>query len=172
MRPISSTTAAAALLASAMTALTPAQDIKPDPADVEAVKALLKTATAALLEKDARTFITCCDPYVYCFFADGTLVRGRATIERTLGEHFARRADDRAIRLDVVPRSYRVLSPEIMMIDWPATIREGDRELKVNTLTTVRKTAGRWSITAYLESVPYPLPTGGRQQGRIEPEGR
>lgn len=142
-----------------MVAPASAQDIKPDPADVEAVGLLLRTATGAMLEKDAKTFVSCCDTFVDCFFYDGTLVKGTRTIERTLGEYFARRPAGAIIKLDPVPRSYRVLSPDIMMVDWPATIRGPERFLKVNTLTTVRKVDGKWSITSFLESVPYPSPS-------------
>src|SRR5262245_34836290 len=56
---------------------------------------------------------------------------------------------------------YRVPSPDIMMVDWPATAGRSGEMVKVNTLTTVRKVEGRWLITSYLESVPYTRPIGG-----------
>src|SRR5688572_17088858 len=100
-----------------------AQDIKPDPADAEAVRLLLRTATQAILEEDAEAFIACCDEYVDCFFYDGTFLKGRRRIESALGEYFAKRPEGAVVKLDVVPRSYRVLSPDIMMVDWPATMQ-------------------------------------------------
>jgi hypothetical protein len=48
-----------------------------------------------------------------------------------------------------------------MMIDWPATIRGPEGALQVNTLTTVRKVDGTWSITSFLESVPWLM--GGKR---------
>lgn len=141
------------------------QDQKPDPADVEAVRAVMKKATTALIEEDAQTFMNCCDSYVDCFFADGTLLKGKRQIESTLNQFFARRPADLGIMLDSSPRSYRVLSPEIITVDWPARIIEGKESLKVNTMTTLRKLDGQWYITSYLESVPYLGPVGGRNRG-------
>ena len=140
----------------------PAQDRGPDPADAEAVKALLQRATRAMIDKDQKTFVACCDDYVDCFFLDGTLIKGKKRIAVTLFEFFRRRPESTVVRLDVVPRSYRVLSPDIMMVDWPATITGPGGKVTVNTLTTVRKAEGRWLITSYLESVPYTARIGGR----------
>ena len=139
-----------------------AQDRQPDPADAEAVKALLQQATRAMIGKDQKTFVACCDDYVDCFFLDGTLMKGKKRITTTLYEYFMQRPVDLVVKLDVIPRSYRVLSPDIMMVDWPATIAGPDGAVKVNTLTTVRKQDGRWLITSYLESVPYTGRVGGR----------
>jgi uncharacterized protein (TIGR02246 family) len=135
-----------------------AQDIQPDPADVEAVRGLLRKASRAIVEEDAKTFVSCCDAYVDCFFYDGSLVKGSRRIERALDDYFAQRPEGAVVQLDVVPRSYRVLSPDIMMVDWPATIERPGGALKVNTLFTVRKAGGTWSITSFVESVPYGLP--------------
>jgi uncharacterized protein (TIGR02246 family) len=135
-----------------------AQDFGPDPADAEAVKLLLQKATRAMLEKDAAGFMSCCDTYVDCFFYDGTLVKGTRRIERTLGDYFAKRPKGAIIKLDTVPRSYRVLSRDVMTVDWPATIQGPGGDLKVNTLTIARKTNGTWFITSFHESVPYSLP--------------
>src|SRR4051812_37924155 len=139
-----------------------AQDRGPDPADAEAVKALMQRAMHALIMKDQRTFVACCDDYVDCFFLDGTLIKGKKRIAVTLYKFFMQRPVDLVVKLDVVPRSYRVLSPEIMMVDWPATIAGPNGVVKVNTLTTVRKQQGQWLITSYLESVPYTGQVGGR----------
>ncbi len=135
----------------------PAQDMKPAPEDVEAIKGRLDTALLALIEKDADKFLSCCDPfYLDCFFADGTLVKGRKTIKETLLEHFAGRREGVKIELQVVPRSYRVLTPDVVTVDWPATITLPEaEEIVVNTMTTLRKTKGEWYITSYLESVPF-----------------
>ncbi len=141
-----------------------AQDLKPDPADAEAVRARLKEATTALGSMDARSFVDCCDPYVECFFVEGTRVKGKATIEDTLGQYFARRPKGLAIQLRPIPRSFRVLSKDIITVDWPAEIFEGTKSVTVNTLTTLRKVNGRWLITSYLESVPYEGPLGGRNR--------
>src|SRR4051794_37369218 len=151
-------------LAIAMSAADPAlaQDRGPEPADAEAVKALLQQATRAMISKDQRTFVACCDDYVDCFFLDGTLIKGKKRIAITLHEFFIRRPDDFVVKHEAIPRSYRVLSPEIMMVDWPATIEGPDEKIEVNTLTTVRKVEGRWLITSYLESVPYKRRIGGR----------
>ena len=54
-----------------------ARDIKPDPADVEEVRALLKKATTALIDENSQDFVDCCDTYIDCFLADGTLVKGK-----------------------------------------------------------------------------------------------
>ena len=156
----SPTIALSILLAAAGPAL--AQDMRPDPADAEAVKALLQEATRAMIGKDQRTFIACCDDYVDCFFLDGTLIKGKKRIAETLYEFFSRRPPDLVVKLDGVPRSYRVLSPDVMMVDWPATIAGPDGIVTVNTLTTVRKVKGQWLITSYLESVPYTGRVGGR----------
>jgi len=134
---------------------TSAQDIGPDPADAEAVRLLLRRTMEAMLEKDAHAFVSYCDDYVSCFFYDGTLIRGKKTIERTLEDYFSRRPKGATVTLDAVPRSYRVLSPDIMMVDWPATIPGPEGQLKVNTLTMVRKMKGKWYITCFIESVPY-----------------
>ena len=141
-----------------------AQDLKPDPADAEAVKALLEKATTALGQMDAQSFVDCCDPYVECFFVEGTRAKGKATIEDTLGQYFARRPKGLAIQLRPIPRSFRVLSKEIITVDWPAEIFEGKKTVTVNTLTTLRKVDGRWLITSYLESAPYEGPLGGRNR--------
>jgi uncharacterized protein (TIGR02246 family) len=158
-------------LASAVLAADPvlAQDMGPDPADAEAVKALLQKAIRALISKDQKTFVDCCDDYVDCFFLDGTLIKGKKRIAMTLSKFFARRPDGLVVRHDVIPRSYRVLSPEIMMVDWPATIMGPDGVVKVNTLTTVRKVKGQWLITSYLESVPYTGRVGGRNAAPNNP---
>jgi uncharacterized protein (TIGR02246 family) len=140
----------------------PAQDFRPDPADVEAIKALLRKSQQAMLDKDWKAFVACCDDYVDCFFLDGTLIQGRKRIEATLYGYFSRRPEGLVAKLEVVPRSYRVLTPDIIMVDWPATVQGPDGVVKVNTLTTVRKVQGRWSITSYLESVPYTGRIGGR----------
>ena len=139
-----------------------AQDRGPDPADAEAVKALIQQATRAMASKDQKTFVACCDDYVDCFFLDGTLIKGKQRIAVTLHEFFIRRPEDFVVRHEVIPRSYRVLSPDIMMVDWPATVGGPDETVKVNTLTTVRKVGGQWLITSYLESVPYTKRIGGR----------
>jgi uncharacterized protein (TIGR02246 family) len=145
---------------------TRAQDIGPDPADAEAVKQLLQKATRAMLDKDAAGFMSCCDAYVDCFFYDGTLVKGTRRIEKTLSDYFAKRPAGAVVTLDTAPRSYRVLSRDVMTVDWPATIQRPDGTLKVNTLTILRKTNGRWLITSFLQSVPYspreatPAPNG------------
>ena len=139
-----------------------AQDMEPDPADAEAVKALLQRATRAMVSKDQKTFVACCDDNVDCFFLDGTLIKGKKRIAVTLYEFFSRRPADLTVKLDIVPRSYRALTPDIMMVDWPATIAGPDGIVKVNTLTTVRKVKGQWLITSYLESVPYTGRIGGR----------
>jgi len=139
-----------------------AQDRAPDPADAEAVKALMQRAMHALIMKDQRTFVACCDDYVDCFFLDGTLIKGKKRIATTLHEFFTRRPDDFVVKHEDIPRSYRVLTPEIMMVDWPATAGGPGGMVTVNTLTTVRKVEGRWLITSYLESVPYTSPIGGR----------
>ena len=144
----------------------PAQDTKPDPADVEQVKALLEKATTALREKDGPGFVECCDIYVDCFFADGTLVKGKKTIESTLGQYFARRPENMAVLLIPVPRSFRVLSKDIITVDWPAVVVGSGSPVQVNTFTTFRRTDGRWFLTSYLESVPYTGPLGGRNLGR------
>jgi len=140
----------------------PAQDMKPDTADAEAVKALLQKATGALVNKDQKTFLACCDDYVDCFFLDGTLIKGKKRIAETLYEFFSRRPPDLVAKLNPAPRSYRVLSPDIMMVDWPAMVAGPDKSVTVNTLTTVRKVKGQWLITSYLESVPYTGRIGGR----------
>ena len=57
-----------------------AQDSGPDPADAEAVKALIQQATRAMVSKDQKTFVACCDDYVDCFFLDGTLIKGKKRI--------------------------------------------------------------------------------------------
>ncbi len=142
-----------------------AQDKQADPADVEAVTALMKKATTALIEQEARAFIECCDPYVECFFADGTSLKGRSQIESTMNQFFAKRPADLAIRLDSRPRSARMLTPDVIAIDWPAWILEGTNSVKVHTMTIVRKLDGQWFITSYLESVPYKGPLGGRNSG-------
>ncbi len=139
-----------------------AQDMKPDPADAEAVRALLRQATGALISKDQKTFLACCDDYVDCFFLDGTLIKGKKRIAETLYEFFSRRPPDLVVKHDPAPRSYRVLSHDIMMVDWPATVAGPDKSVTVNTLTTVRKVKGQWLITSYLESVPYTGRLGGR----------
>lgn len=123
--------ALAIIMAAAEPAL--AQDMRPDLADAEAVKALLQQATRAMISKDQKTFVACCDDYVDCFFLDGTLIKGKKRIAETLYEFFNRRPADLVVKLDVVPRSYRVLSREIMMVDWPATIAGPDGMVKVNT---------------------------------------
>src|SRR3954451_14955820 len=97
-----------------------AQDRAPAPADAEAVKALIQQATRAMVDRDHKTFVACCDDFVDCFFLDGTLIKGKKRIAVTLHEFFIRRPEDFVIRHEVVPRSYRVLSPDIMMVDWPA----------------------------------------------------
>lgn len=154
-------------LAIALIALLPplasasAQDMAADPADVEAVKAVMRKAAQAMVQKDAKGFMACCDVYVDCYFYDGTLVKGTKRIEKTLAAFFDRRPAGSAIKLDVVPRSHRVLSPDIITVDWPATIQGPSGAIKVNTLTTVRKVDGRWSITSFLESVPYTPPGSG-----------
>jgi uncharacterized protein (TIGR02246 family) len=158
----SSPTIALSILLAAATVPALAQDIKPDPADAEAVRTLLQKATGALVNKDQKTFLACCDDYVDCFFLDGTLIKGKKRIATTLHEFFTRRPDDFAVKHEDIPRSYRVLSPEIMMVDWPATAGGPGGMVTVNTLTTVRKVEGRWLITSYLESVPYTSPIGGR----------
>jgi uncharacterized protein (TIGR02246 family) len=148
----------------AATAPALAQDMKPDPSDAEAVKALLQKATRALIDKDQKTFLACCDDYVDCFFLDGTLIKGKKRIAETLYEFFSRRPPDVVVKLGAAPRSYRVLSRDIMMVDWPATITGPDRSVTVNTLTTVRKVKGQWLITSYLESIPYTGRIGGRNR--------
>jgi uncharacterized protein (TIGR02246 family) len=145
-----------------------AQDIQPDPADAQAIRGLMKTASQALLSKDAKGFVACCDDYVDVFFLDGTLMKGKKRIASTLHEFFVQRPDDLSLTLDVVPRSFRVLSPEIVMVDWPATVKGPAETIKVNTLTTLRKVEGKWSITSYLESVPFTRRVGGRN---VVPKG-
>ena len=140
------------------------------PTDAEAVKALLQRSTGAMIAKDQKTFVACCDDYVDCYFLDGTLMKGKKRIATTLYEFFSRRPDDLTVKLDALPRSYRVLSPVIMMVDWPATIAGPDGKVKVNTLTTVRKTNGQWLITSYLESVPYAGRVGGETRARGIPD--
>src|SRR5688500_8243665 len=76
--------ALAFLMASAGPAL--ALHAKPDPADAEAVKALRRKATGAIVGKDQKTFLACCDDYVDCFFLDGTLMKGKKRIAETLYE--------------------------------------------------------------------------------------
>lgn len=153
---------AALLLAMAFGPSAGAQDMKPEPADVEAVRGLMKTASEALLNKDAKAFVNCCDDYVDVFFLDGTLLKGKKRIASTLYEFFQNRPDDFLVTLDVVPRSFRVLSSDIVMVDWPATVKGPKAELRVNILTTLRRVEGKWSITSYVESVPFTSPIGGR----------
>ena len=148
----------AALAAALMITSARAQDFQADPADAEAAKALLKKATRAILEKDARGFVSCCDSYVDCFFAEGVHIKGHKRIEKTLGEYFAARPAELVITLDAAPRSYRVLTPDVLMVDWPATLKGPEGALTVNTLTTLRKSEGKWFITSFLQSVPYTLP--------------
>ena len=100
------------VLALLITSPVGAQDVKPDPADVAAVKDLLQRATRAMLDKDSRTFVACCDDFVDCFFLDGTLIQGQKRIAATLDEFFSRRPEGLVARLDALPRSFRVLSPE------------------------------------------------------------
>ncbi|MGE3821896.1 MAG: SgcJ/EcaC family oxidoreductase [Isosphaeraceae bacterium] len=159
---IPSAFALALALSLAFGATTTAQDMKPDPADAQAVRELMMTASQALLKKDSKGFVDCCDDYVDVFFLDGTLLKGKKKIASTLYEFFQNRPDDLSLTLDVVPRSFRVLSPEIVMVDWPATVKGPKAEIRVNTLTTLRKVEGKWSITSYLESVPFTSPVGGR----------
>lgn len=139
-----------------------AQDIQPAPADVEAVRGVMKAALTALKTRDSKGFVACCDDYVDVFFLDGTLIKGKKKIALTLHEFFQNRSDDFAATLDALPRSFRVLSPDIVMVDWPATVNGPDVKVRVNTLTTLRKVEGKWSITSYLESVPYERRLGGR----------
>src|SRR4051794_19218407 len=70
-----------------------AQDRGPDPADAEAVKAVIQRATRAMISKDQKTFVACCDDYVDCFFVDGTLIKGKKRIAVTLHEFFTRRPE-------------------------------------------------------------------------------
>ena len=160
-----------AIISAAIVASSPAQDIAPDPADAEAVKHLLKKATQAILEKDAKTFASCCEVYVDCFFYDGTRVKGTRGTERALADYFARRPEGVVIKPDVIPRSYRVLSPNIMMVDWPATIQGPDGDRKVNTLTVVSKVDGKWSIAVFLESVSYTPSSRAPSPGSIDRRG-
>src|SRR3954469_17470445 len=104
-------------LAITMSAAGPAlaQDRAPDPAAAEAVKALIEQATRAMVNRDQKTFVACCDDFVDCFFLDGTLIKGKKRIAVTLHEFFIRRPEDFVVRHEVIPRSYRVLSPDIMM---------------------------------------------------------
>lgn len=134
------------------------QDVKPAPADAEAVRAVMRTASQALIDKDAKTFMSCCDPYVDCFFYDGTLVQGSGRIEARLNEFFAKRPEGTVVKPEAAPRSYRVLSPGIIVVDWPATLQGPGSPVHVNTLTTVRKTGDRWAITLFLQSVPWQPP--------------
>jgi uncharacterized protein (TIGR02246 family) len=160
----SSPTIALSILLAAATVPALAQDMKPDPADAEAVRTLLQKATGALVNKDQKTFLACCDDYVDCFFLDGTLMKGKKRIAETLYEFFSRRPQDQVVKLKAAPRSYRVLSRDIIMVDWPATIAGPDGMVTVNTLTTVRKVKGQWLITSFLESVPYTKRIGGRNR--------
>ena len=119
----SSPTIALSILLAVATGPALAQDMKPDPADAEAVRTLLQKATGAIVNKDQKTFLACCDDYVDCFFLDGTLMKGKKRIAETLYEFFSRRPPDQVVKLKAAPRSYRALSRDIIWSTGPPRSR-------------------------------------------------